>query len=156
MSTECIVPVAADSDFTLDNLPYGVFTTPDIKTGRIGVAIGGKILDLFKIHQLFDGPLMHDHKVIRGHPQMTSCFIWVFYTVLNIFHQRSRISLDPLIRTLCVQHSIHRKLHIRLGNLENKNIHSFTECNKHGRNRVFLVRIYVTSFSNISYCINCK
>ena len=75
MSTECIVPVAPDSDFTLDNLPYGVFTTPDIKTGRIGVAIGAKILDLFKIHQLFDGPLMHDHKVIRGHPQMTSCFI---------------------------------------------------------------------------------
>ena len=67
MSTECIVTVAEDSDFTLDNLPYGVFTIPDIKTGRIGVAIGAKILDLSKIHQLFDGPLMNDHKVIRGH-----------------------------------------------------------------------------------------
>ena len=65
MASECIVAVADDSDFTLDNLPYGVFTTPDIKTGHIGVAIGDKILDLSKIYQLFDGPLMNDHKVLK-------------------------------------------------------------------------------------------
>ena len=36
-------------------------------------------------------------------------FLWVFCTLLKIFRQRSRINLDPLIRTLCVQHSIQCK-----------------------------------------------
>lgn len=62
MTSECIIPVASDSDFTLHNLPYGVFTAPDCKTGRIGVAIGDKILDLSKISSLFDGPLMREHQ----------------------------------------------------------------------------------------------
>jgi hypothetical protein len=47
----------------LDNLPYGVFTTSDPGSGRIGVAIGDKILDLSKISNLFDGPLMKEHRV---------------------------------------------------------------------------------------------
>jgi hypothetical protein len=63
MTSECIIPVASDSDFTLHNLPYGVFTAPDCKTGRIGVAIGDKILDLSKVSSLFDGPLMREHQV---------------------------------------------------------------------------------------------
>ena len=59
----CIVPVSEDSDFSLDNLPYGVFTTSGSSSGRIGVAIGDHILDLSKISALFDGPLMKDHQV---------------------------------------------------------------------------------------------
>ena len=61
----CIIPVTSDSDFTLDNLPYGVFTTSSQVSGRIGVAIGDKILDLSKISKLFDGPLMGDHQVFN-------------------------------------------------------------------------------------------
>jgi fumarylacetoacetase len=34
------VPVAPDSHFPIQNLPYGVFTTPANYTPRIGVAIG--------------------------------------------------------------------------------------------------------------------
>ena len=61
----CIIPVTSASDFTLDNLPYGVFTTSSQVSGRIGVAIGDKILDLSKISKLFDGPLMGDHQVFN-------------------------------------------------------------------------------------------
>ena len=64
MSTTCIVPVSSDSDFGLDNLPYGVFSTSSSKAGRIGVAIGNQILDLSKIGQLFVGKLMKDHQVL--------------------------------------------------------------------------------------------
>jgi len=34
------------SDFPIQNLPYGVFSTNDRQTARVGVAIGDKILDL--------------------------------------------------------------------------------------------------------------
>ena len=43
------VPVAADSDFPIQNLPFGVFsTTGDDR--RPGVAIGDQILDLSVVH----------------------------------------------------------------------------------------------------------
>jgi fumarylacetoacetase len=40
------VPVAKDSHFPIQNLPYGVFTTPANYAPRIGVAIGDQVLDL--------------------------------------------------------------------------------------------------------------
>jgi fumarylacetoacetase len=40
------VPVDPASDFPIQNLPYGVFSTPASPTPRVGVAIGGSILDL--------------------------------------------------------------------------------------------------------------
>jgi fumarylacetoacetase len=61
-----IVTIPADSDFTLDNLPYGVYATAGSKSGKIGVAIGDQILDLSSIRHLFDGPLMKDHQVHSG------------------------------------------------------------------------------------------
>src|SRR5215475_10650707 len=39
------VPVAADSDFPIQNLPFGVFR-PLRSNARIGVAIGDQVLDL--------------------------------------------------------------------------------------------------------------
>ena len=39
------LPIPADSDFSVYNLPYGVFSTPT-RSKRIGVAIGEHILDL--------------------------------------------------------------------------------------------------------------
>lgn len=47
-----------DSDFPIENLPYGIFSTENDKIPRIGVAIGHKILDLKKIRHLFNGPLL--------------------------------------------------------------------------------------------------
>jgi fumarylacetoacetase len=40
------IPIPTNSDFTIFNLPYGVFSTEDDEKKRIGVAIGEHILDL--------------------------------------------------------------------------------------------------------------
>jgi hypothetical protein len=57
------IPVGPDSDFSYQNLPYGVFSTPGDPNHRIGVAIGDSILDLSKISHLFQGPLMKNNQV---------------------------------------------------------------------------------------------
>lgn len=48
--------------FTFENLPYGVFSTAADPNHRIGVAIGESILDLSKIANLFNGPLLSKHQ----------------------------------------------------------------------------------------------
>jgi fumarylacetoacetase len=40
------IPVDPASDFPIQNLPYGVFSTTDAPTPRVGVAIGDYVLDL--------------------------------------------------------------------------------------------------------------
>src|SRR5205085_9966093 len=45
-SVRSFVPVAADSDFPIQNLPYGVFRPRAGGTPRVGVAIGEQVLDL--------------------------------------------------------------------------------------------------------------
>ncbi|MDQ2916737.1 MAG: fumarylacetoacetase [Pseudomonadota bacterium] len=45
------VAVARDSHFPIQNLPYGVFTTPANYSPRIGVAIGDQVLDLSVLEQ---------------------------------------------------------------------------------------------------------
>jgi fumarylacetoacetase len=61
--SSCIVNVPSGCDFTLENLPYGVFSLSEEDTRYIGVAIGEHILDLSKIQTLFNGPLMSEHQV---------------------------------------------------------------------------------------------
>lgn len=50
------VPVPANSDFPIQNLPYGIFKTSD-KSPRVGVAIGDQVLDLQVLQEegFFDG-----------------------------------------------------------------------------------------------------
>ena len=45
------IDVAADSDFPIQNLPYGVFSAKDGLAPRIGVAIGDYVLDLRELEQ---------------------------------------------------------------------------------------------------------
>jgi fumarylacetoacetase len=45
------VAVSRDSHFPIQNLPYGVFTTPANYTPRVGVAIGDQVLDLSILEQ---------------------------------------------------------------------------------------------------------
>ena len=59
----CIVNIPQGCDFTLQNLPYGIFSTKGNARHRIGVAIGDYVLDLSAIKHLFDGPLMNAHQV---------------------------------------------------------------------------------------------
>jgi fumarylacetoacetase len=44
-SAECFLDIRPDHDFSYQNLPYGVFSTPHT-TPRVGVAIGDWVLDL--------------------------------------------------------------------------------------------------------------
>ncbi len=46
---------AADSDFPIQNLPFGVFRTDGGEAPRCGVAIGDRILDLTRVGALFTG-----------------------------------------------------------------------------------------------------
>ena len=45
------IPVAPDSDFPIQNLPYGVFSAKDGLAPRVGVAIGDYVLDLWELEQ---------------------------------------------------------------------------------------------------------
>ncbi|CAO1299602.1 unnamed protein product [Diamesa hyperborea] len=47
------VSVSRDSDFPIQNLPYGVFSTQDNAKRRIGVAIGEMILDLSTVANFY-------------------------------------------------------------------------------------------------------
>eukprot|EP00095_Tigriopus_kingsejongensis_P000941 maker-scaffold360_size197209-snap-gene-0.33 protein:Tk00941 transcript:maker-scaffold360_size197209-snap-gene-0.33-mRNA-1 annotation:"fumarylacetoacetase " len=52
------VQVDPESDFSYQNLPYGVFSLQPEGARHIGVAIGEHVLDLSQIKHLFQGPLM--------------------------------------------------------------------------------------------------
>jgi len=45
------IDVDANSDFPIQNLPYGVFSSRDGRAPRVGVAIGNYVLDLWELEQ---------------------------------------------------------------------------------------------------------
>jgi fumarylacetoacetase len=45
------IPLDAESDFPIQNLPYGIFSTAALQTPRVGVAIGEYVLDLWELEQ---------------------------------------------------------------------------------------------------------
>jgi fumarylacetoacetase len=45
------IPVDPTSDFPIQNLPYGVFSTGDGRAPRVGVGIGDYVLDLWELEQ---------------------------------------------------------------------------------------------------------
>ena len=61
------VPVAPESHFPIQNLPYGIFRR---RTGEsaVGVAIGDNVLDLAALEEegLLDSPLLRGQQVFRG------------------------------------------------------------------------------------------
>ena len=50
-SLRSFIPVAATSDFPIQNLPYGIFSAKDGLAPRVGVAIGDYVLDLWQLAQ---------------------------------------------------------------------------------------------------------
>ncbi len=58
------VPVTADSDFPIQNLPFGVFRRAG-QLPHVGVAIGEHIVDLAVLekHGLFNGPILRQQRV---------------------------------------------------------------------------------------------
>ena len=59
------VPVPPDSDFPIQNLPFGVFRRRAGGSPRVGVAIGDSVLDLavLEAHGLFSGPALRPYRV---------------------------------------------------------------------------------------------
>uniref|UniRef100_UPI00398E3195 fumarylacetoacetase n=1 Tax=Pristiophorus japonicus TaxID=55135 RepID=UPI00398E3195 len=64
--------VAEHSDFPIQNLPFGVFSTADNPTHRIGVAIGDQILDLSVVKHLFTGSVLSKHQHVLAQPTLNS------------------------------------------------------------------------------------
>ncbi|XP_015177082.1 PREDICTED: fumarylacetoacetase [Polistes dominula] len=56
------IKYSTNSDYPIENLPYGIFSTRDKPNKRIGVAIGDEILDLSQISHLFDGPILKNNQ----------------------------------------------------------------------------------------------
>jgi fumarylacetoacetase len=50
-SLRSFIPVDPTSDFPIQNLPYGVFSTASLPAPRVGVAIGDFVLDLWELEQ---------------------------------------------------------------------------------------------------------
>lgn len=50
-SLRSFIEVDPSSDFPIQNLPYGVFSTNDGRSPRLGVAIGDYVLDLWELEQ---------------------------------------------------------------------------------------------------------
>ena len=61
------VEVPPDTDFTIDNLPFGVFRPRVLARPRVGVAIGEQVLDVSVLVErgLFNGPEMRDTYVFH-------------------------------------------------------------------------------------------
>ena len=61
MLPRSFIDVPRTSHFPLQNLPYGVFSTPSSRNKRIGVAIGSSVIDLSALSDagLLDGPHLH-------------------------------------------------------------------------------------------------
>lgn len=86
------VHIPKDSDFSLHNLPYGVFSTSDLSP-RIGVAIGNSVLDLKGLAEagIFDG-LKIDLDVFQ---QST---LNDYASLGHAVHRRVRTSLQELLQ----------------------------------------------------------
>uniref|UniRef100_T1IHV8 Fumarylacetoacetase n=1 Tax=Strigamia maritima TaxID=126957 RepID=T1IHV8_STRMM len=64
--------ISPQSDFPIQNLPYGVFSTQEIPFPQIGVAIGDQILSLHAIKHLFDGPFMRNQQHVFNESSLNS------------------------------------------------------------------------------------
>ncbi|KAM6202765.1 fumarylacetoacetase [Rhynchocyon petersi] len=86
------IPVAEDSDFSIHNLPYGVFSTKNNPRPRIGVAIGDQILDLSVIKDIFTGPILSKHQDVFDQPTLNS-----FMSLGQAAWKEARVLLQNLL-----------------------------------------------------------
>jgi len=66
------IPVDPMSDFSYENLPFGIFSTTSDNRHRIGVAIGMFIMDLSAAKQLFQGPIMREKQAVFDEPTLNA------------------------------------------------------------------------------------
>jgi fumarylacetoacetase len=56
--------------FTINNLPYGVFSTNHNTKHRIGVAFGDEVIDLSRVKLLFSGPVLSSRQDVFDKPTL--------------------------------------------------------------------------------------
>lgn len=66
------IDVPPESEFPIQNLPYGVFSKKSEDTRRIGVAIGDYVLDLSAIRHLFTGPALSSKQDVFAQPTLNA------------------------------------------------------------------------------------
>nr|XP_034987389.1 fumarylacetoacetase [Zootoca vivipara] len=94
------IPVDDDSDFPIQNLPYGIFSTKEQPRPRIGVAIGDQVLDLSAIKHLFDGPILSKHHHVFDQPTLNRFMAlgWEAWTEARAFLQKLLSHKEPSLR----------------------------------------------------------
>ncbi len=87
LSLKSWVNVPSESDFPIQNLPYGIFSTAENDKKRIGVAIGEQILDLAALHRL---GLLDEFKLPKGffETDFLNDFIALGKPTTNAFRQK--------------------------------------------------------------------
>ena len=90
-SVKCFIEGSDATEFPIQNLPFGVFSTATDPTHRIGVAIGECVLDLSQISHLFSGPVLSKTQAV-----FTS-------TVLNGFMGLGRAAWSEARRVVILQ-----------------------------------------------------
>lgn len=117
------VPVPPDSDFPVENLPYGIFSTSDDPIPRPGVAIGAQVLDLrglanlaffddlSPVREAFSQPVLNDF-LETGRP------IWqaVRRRLTELLTDDSPVRREILDRLLVRQSDATMHLPVRVGN----------------------------------------
>ncbi|XP_048375579.1 fumarylacetoacetase isoform X2 [Sphaerodactylus townsendi] len=94
------IHVDENSDFPLQNLPYGIFSTKDNPRHRIGVAIGNQVLDLSAVKHLFDGPVLSKHHHIFDQPTLNQFMGlgWDAWREARVFLQKLLSANEPILR----------------------------------------------------------
>ncbi|KAF9421293.1 hypothetical protein HW555_002765 [Spodoptera exigua] len=86
------IEYSSNTDFPIENLPYGVFTSPNNVDKHIGVAIGELILDLNVISHLFDGPLLKSKQNVFKEEKLNA-----FMALTRPHWQEARATLQKLL-----------------------------------------------------------
>ncbi|XP_050668289.1 fumarylacetoacetase [Leptidea sinapis] len=86
------IEYSSSSDFPIENLPYGVFTSHKNEQKHIGVAIGEWILDLNIISHLFSGPLLKDKQHVFKEQTLNS-----FMGLTKDHWTEARVTLQQLL-----------------------------------------------------------
>ncbi|XP_060116256.1 fumarylacetoacetase [Heteronotia binoei] len=94
------IHVDENSDFPIQNLPYGVFSTKDQPRHRIGVAIGNQVLDLSAVKHLFDGPILSKHPQVFDQPILNHFMGlgWEAWREARVFLQKLLSANEPTLR----------------------------------------------------------
>lgn len=144
---ECFVNYKKYCDFPIENLPYGVFSTENDLSQRIGVAIGDLILDLKEISNLFNGPLLKQNQDVFRQPTLNAlmsldkeCWAEARKTLQNLLSSKNptlRDNTDLKASALIEQKDVTMHLPVHIGDYTDfySSIHHATNVGTMFRNK---------------------